>query len=90
MQPNDQFRSIIYSKTITKRNNAINEYWSELANQKSVVFHHNNARPHTHVCVNLFVIILFISLLIKKKCICTRLYSSILFNLYIIIMYTYL
>ena len=30
-----------------KLNNAVEEKWLELTNRKGVVFHHDNARPHT-------------------------------------------
>ena len=32
-----------------KLNNAVEEKWLELPNRKGVVFHHDNARPHTYL-----------------------------------------
>lgn len=39
--------SDVYTQQLTKLNNAIQEKRPELANRKGVVFHHDNARPHT-------------------------------------------
>ena len=44
-QPNDQFCCLI--EQLTKLNNAVEEKRPELTNRKGVVFHHDNARPHT-------------------------------------------
>ena len=43
LQPNDQFCCLHW----TKLNNAVEEKRPELTNRKGVVFHHDNARPHT-------------------------------------------
>ena len=41
-------RSILLSiEQLTKLNNAVEEKRPELTNRKGVVFHHDNARPHT-------------------------------------------
>ena len=39
--------SDVYIEQLTKLNNAVEEMRPELTNQKDVVFHHDNARPHT-------------------------------------------
>ena len=38
---------VVYIEQLTKLNNAIEEKRPELTNRKGVVFHHDNARPHT-------------------------------------------
>ena len=50
-QPNDQFCCLMIHccliEQLTKLNNAVEEKRPELTNRKGVVFHHDNARPHT-------------------------------------------
>ena len=50
-QPNDQFCYLMIHccliEQLTKLNNAVEEKRPELTNRKGVVFHHDNARPHT-------------------------------------------
>ncbi|KAG6804544.1 Ammar1 transposase [Apis mellifera caucasica] len=41
--------SVVYIEQLTKLNNAVEEKRPELTNQKDVVFHHDNARPHTYL-----------------------------------------
>ena len=43
---NRTINSVIYIEQLTKLNNAVEEKRPELTNRK-VVFHHDNARPHT-------------------------------------------
>ena len=38
---------VVYIEQLTKLNNAVEEKRPELTNRKGVVFHHDNARPHT-------------------------------------------
>ena len=47
LPPNRTINSVVYIKQLTKLNNAVEEKQPELTNRKSVVFHHDNARPHT-------------------------------------------
>ena len=45
--PNRTINSVVYIEQLTKLNNAVEEKRPELTNRKGVVFHHDNARPHT-------------------------------------------
>ena len=45
--PNRTINSVVYIEQLTKLNNAVEEKRPELTNRKDVVFHHDNARPHT-------------------------------------------
>ncbi|GFV61186.1 mariner Mos1 transposase [Trichonephila clavipes] len=47
LPPNQTINSDVYIEQLTKLNNAVEEKWPELTNQKGVVFHHGNARTHT-------------------------------------------
>ena len=47
LPPNRTINSVVYIEQLTKLNNAIEEKRPELTNRKGVVFHHDNARPHT-------------------------------------------
>ncbi|KAG6800714.1 Ammar1 transposase [Apis mellifera caucasica] len=44
---NRTINSVVYIEQLTKLNNAVEEKRPELTNRKGVVFHHDNARPHT-------------------------------------------
>lgn len=44
---NQTINSNIYCQQLTKLNEAVKEKRPELANRKGIVFHHDNARPHT-------------------------------------------
>ncbi|GFW06318.1 histone-lysine N-methyltransferase SETMAR [Trichonephila clavipes] len=44
---NRTINSNVYIEQLTKLNNAVEEKRPELTNRKGVVFHHDNARPHT-------------------------------------------
>ena len=44
---NRTINSVVYIEHLTKLNNAVKEKRAELTNRKGVVFHHDNARPHT-------------------------------------------
>lgn len=44
---NQTINSEVYIRQLTNLNNAIQEKRPELANRKGIVFHHDNARPHT-------------------------------------------
>ncbi|KAG9436972.1 Ammar1 transposase [Apis mellifera carnica] len=48
LPPNRTINSVVYIEQLTKLNNAIEEKRPELTNRK-VVFHHDNARPHTYL-----------------------------------------
>ncbi|KAG6795134.1 Ammar1 transposase [Apis mellifera caucasica] len=39
--------SVVHIEQLTKLNNAVEEKRPELTNRKGVVFHHDDARPHT-------------------------------------------
>ena len=52
LPPNRTINSVVYIKQLTKLNNAIEEKRPELTNRKGVVFHHDNARPHTSLGKN--------------------------------------
>ena len=43
--------SVVYIEQLTKLNNAVEEKRPELTNRKGVVFHHDNARPHTSLVI---------------------------------------
>ena len=45
--PTERFNSIVYIEQLTKLNDAVEEKRPELTNRKGVVFHHDDARPHT-------------------------------------------
>ncbi|KAG6795896.1 Ammar1 transposase [Apis mellifera caucasica] len=45
--PNRTINSVVYIEQLTKLNNAVEEKRPELTNRKGVVFHHDNASPHT-------------------------------------------
>nr|KAF6281895.1 hypothetical protein mPipKuh1_010196 [Pipistrellus kuhlii] len=47
LPPNRTINSDVYIEQLTKLNNAVEEKRPELTNRKGVVFHHDNARPHT-------------------------------------------
>ncbi|KAG6803711.1 Ammar1 transposase [Apis mellifera caucasica] len=47
LSPNRTINSVVYIEQLTKLNNAVEEKRPELTNRKGVVFHHDNARPHT-------------------------------------------
>ncbi|GFU59394.1 mariner Mos1 transposase [Trichonephila clavipes] len=47
LPPNRTINSDVYIEQLTKLNNAVEEKRPELTNQKDVVFHYDNARPHT-------------------------------------------
>ncbi|KAG6802281.1 Ammar1 transposase [Apis mellifera caucasica] len=47
LPPNRTINSVVYIEQLTKLNNAVEEKRPELTNRKGVVFHHDNARPHT-------------------------------------------
>nr|AAP51092.1 transposase [Forficula auricularia] len=47
LPPNRTINSVVYIEQLTKLNNAVEEKRAELTNRKGVVFHHDNARPHT-------------------------------------------
>ncbi|KAG6802176.1 Ammar1 transposase [Apis mellifera caucasica] len=47
LPPNRTINSVVYIEQLTKLNNAVEEKRPELTNRKNVVFHHDNARPHT-------------------------------------------
>nr|KAF6374223.1 hypothetical protein mPipKuh1_009456 [Pipistrellus kuhlii] len=47
LPPNRPINSDVYIEQLTKLNNAVEEKRPELTNRKGVVFHHDNARPHT-------------------------------------------
>ena len=47
LPPNRTINSVVYIEQLTKLNNAVEEKRPELINRKGVVFHHDNARPHT-------------------------------------------
>ena len=40
--------SEVYCRQLNKLNAAVKEKWPELVNRKGVIFHHDNATPHTH------------------------------------------
>lgn len=44
---NQTINSDVYCQQLMKLDEAIKEKRSELANRKGIVFHHDNARPHT-------------------------------------------
>ncbi|KAG9428155.1 transposase [Apis mellifera carnica] len=44
---NRTINSVVYIEQLTKLSNAVEEKQPELTNRKDVVFHHDNARPHT-------------------------------------------
>ena len=44
---NRTINSVVYIEQLTKLNNAVEEKRPELTNRKGVVFHHDDARPHT-------------------------------------------
>ena len=46
LPPNRTINSVVYIE-LTKLNNAVKKKRPELTNRKGVVFHHDNARPHT-------------------------------------------
>ncbi|GAB1869951.1 Transposase [Camponotus japonicus] len=50
---NQTINSDVYIEQLTKLNNAIQEKRPELTNRKGVVFHHDNARPHTSLATRL-------------------------------------
>ena len=39
--------SVVYIEQLTKLNDAVEEKRPELTNRKGVIFHHDDARPHT-------------------------------------------
>ena len=47
LPPNRTINFVIYIEQLTKLNNAVEKKRPELTNRKGVVFHHDNARPHT-------------------------------------------
>ncbi|XP_054742495.1 histone-lysine N-methyltransferase SETMAR-like [Anastrepha obliqua] len=47
LQRNQTINSDVYCQQLDKLNTAINEKRSELSNRKGVIFHQDNARPHT-------------------------------------------
>ena len=47
LPPNRTINSVVYIEQLTKLNNAVEEKRPELTNWKGVVFHRDNARPHT-------------------------------------------
>ncbi|GFX67972.1 mariner Mos1 transposase [Trichonephila clavipes] len=47
LPPNRTINSDVYIEQLTKLNNAVEEKRPELTNRNGVVFHHDNARPHT-------------------------------------------
>ncbi|GFX23487.1 histone-lysine N-methyltransferase SETMAR [Trichonephila clavipes] len=47
LPPNRTISSDVYIEQLTKLNNAVEEKRPESTNRKGVVFHHDNARPHT-------------------------------------------
>jgi len=44
---NQTINSDVHCQQLMKLDEAIKEKWPELANRKGIVFHHDNARPHT-------------------------------------------
>ena len=51
LPPNRTINSVVYVEQLTKLNNAVEEKRPELTNRKDVVFHHDNARPHTSLVI---------------------------------------
>ena len=49
---NQTINSEVYIRQLTDLNNAIQEKRSELANRKGIVFHHDNARPHSSLATS--------------------------------------
>lgn len=47
LQPGGTINSVLYCEQLDRLNEAIQRKRPELANRKGVVFHHDNARPHT-------------------------------------------
>ncbi|KAG6804545.1 Ammar1 transposase [Apis mellifera caucasica] len=47
LPPNRTINSVVYIEQLTKLNNAVEEKRPELTNRKGILFHHDNARPHT-------------------------------------------
>ena len=44
---NQTINSDVYSRQLNKLNAAVKEEWQKLVNRKGVIFHHDNATPHT-------------------------------------------
>ena len=47
LPPNRTINSVVYIEQLTKLNDAVEEKRPELTNRKGVVFHRDDARPHT-------------------------------------------
>ncbi|GFV18741.1 mariner Mos1 transposase [Trichonephila clavipes] len=47
LPPNQTINSDVYIEQLIKLNNAVEEKRLELTNRKGLVFHHDNARPHS-------------------------------------------